>query len=198
MSSQQPAQQPQHDGERTPTQPDWNWDDRSSSEASDAEAEDLRSTFLQVEGEPSPEDRLFTVQFPKPFPPFARPDGQPPAPREPTWRGNPEGQIGELLILSDGSVKLATNDGPVFDIEGAIPHSDLQQIMALDGGARKAYVMGEVNRRFLASLDLDHALADIEGQQSLGIAPSPPSSPSLPSTAKKPTPSKKGKEKKAY
>ncbi|KAK0541121.1 hypothetical protein OC835_000331 [Tilletia horrida] len=77
------------------------------------------------------------------------------------WRGNPEGQIGEITVWRDGSVKLHFGD-VVMDLSAALQHTFLQQIMALDDVAGKAYTLGEVHRKFIATPDIDYALADYE------------------------------------
>ncbi|CAD6952285.1 unnamed protein product [Tilletia controversa] len=77
------------------------------------------------------------------------------------WNGSPEGQIGELTIWRDGSVKLHFGN-IVMNVSAALQHTFLQQVMALDDVSGKAYTLGEVQRKYIATPDIDYSLDDYE------------------------------------
>ncbi|KAL9933755.1 hypothetical protein V8E36_007413 [Tilletia maclaganii] len=230
--------------------------DMSESDHEEEEPDDLAGFFMQVDGGPSPENRLYQFQIPRPFPRFiVDPNYAPPQPtvkaepeaetlpdtmdtsadlaadegaatedakpstssksgliipnrgaassvpaapslkpkrsvsfaadtvggpgsardgdddveikgsklggEENLWRGNPEGQIGEITIWKDGSVKLHMGS-IVMNLSAALQHTFLQHVMALDDVNHKAYTLGELQQKFIATPDIDYTLADYE------------------------------------
>ncbi|KAI0072688.1 hypothetical protein K474DRAFT_1604653 [Panus rudis PR-1116 ss-1] len=102
-------------------------------------------------------------------------DTKPPAPGAPSTTGQAEttktkdgekkkmeGVIGQLEVYASGAVKMRMGNGIVLDVAGATQPSFLQQAVYLDPENKRLCVLGEVNRRFVVSPDLDALLSALE------------------------------------
>ncbi|KDN53354.1 hypothetical protein K437DRAFT_253046 [Tilletiaria anomala UBC 951] len=96
-------------------------------------------------------------------------------------KGPPEGRIGSLNLYRDGRVAFhlgrpaadraaAAADSEnantrdnlvVLDVTGGSPATFLQQLMVLNPNAGTATSLGEIERKFVVTPDLDHVLADL-------------------------------------
>ncbi|KAG6899878.1 hypothetical protein C0993_005848 [Termitomyces sp. T159_Od127] len=138
------------------------------------------------------EERLYLFQFPSPFPTFVSPDtnifvpveggplsdgttskkvafaepvkSEPNAPSTEAKPAEPkvDGVIGRLEVYRSGAVKMRLANGIVLDVTAATQPSFLQQAVHLDEEKKRLVVLGEVNKRFSVSPDVDTLLAAME------------------------------------
>ncbi|KAI0792122.1 RNA polymerase III RPC4-domain-containing protein [Abortiporus biennis] len=128
----------------------------------------------------SPEDGTKKVTFAedtKPPAAAATPTGTP-APtqikKEPSeGQQKTDGVIGQLEVYRSGAVKMRVGNGIVYDIVSATQPSFLQHAVYMDPENKRLCVLGEVNRRFVASPDINALLDAME------IAERPPGPPEL-------------------
>ena len=73
-----------------------------------------------------------------------------------------DGTIGHLEVYRSGAVKIRLANGIVLDVAAATQPSFLQQAVAVDMKEKKLSVLGEVNKRFVVSPDVDGLLAAME------------------------------------
>ncbi|KAH9935927.1 RNA polymerase III RPC4-domain-containing protein [Epithele typhae] len=69
-----------------------------------------------------------------------------------------DGVVGQLEIYESGAVKMRLKNGILMDITAATRPSFLQHAVYLDPTTKRLCVLGEVNRRFVATPDLDTLL----------------------------------------
>ncbi|KIJ65703.1 hypothetical protein HYDPIDRAFT_27694 [Hydnomerulius pinastri MD-312] len=69
-----------------------------------------------------------------------------------------DGIIGQLEVYRNGAVKMRLDNGIVMNISEATQPSFLQQAVHLDMEKKRLHVIGEVNKRFVVSPDLDTLL----------------------------------------
>ncbi|KAF7309667.1 hypothetical protein MIND_00337800 [Mycena indigotica] len=138
------------------------------------------------------EERLYFFQFPSSFPTFFStavsapepnpPDPQPeskgkrvsfaddtkpgadPAPSEtPSEKSSVvDGIIGSLEVYRSGAVKMRLQNGILMDVTAATQPSFLQHAVSLDIPQKKLTILGEVNKRFVASPDIETLLTAME------------------------------------
>ncbi|KAM5533857.1 hypothetical protein V8D89_012520 [Ganoderma adspersum] len=73
-----------------------------------------------------------------------------------------DGVIGQLEIYESGVVKMRMRNGIVMDVTAATQPSFLQHAVRLDSTNKRLCVLGEVNRRFVVTPDLDALLTAME------------------------------------
>ncbi|KAH9846037.1 RNA polymerase III RPC4-domain-containing protein [Lenzites betulinus] len=103
-------------------------------------------------------------------------DTKPPAagaaPTEPSNKADEQpkldGVVGQLEIYESGAVKLRLGNGILLDVTAATQPSFLQHAVYVDTEHKRLCVLGEVNRRFVVTPDLDALLAGLE------VADNPP------------------------
>ncbi|KIM33889.1 hypothetical protein M408DRAFT_87006 [Serendipita vermifera MAFF 305830] len=156
--------------------------DLSESEE-EIELEDLRQHFLVNEDEISMDsNQLYFFQFPDTFPSFAAPrpaeesnrpakadspgkkvsfaeDVREASSEKETEQPSNQGIIGQLEIHRSGAVRMKLANGNTFDVFAATQPSFLQQAVVLNKEENKMSVLGAINRRFVATPDLDALLS---------------------------------------
>ncbi|KAF9778434.1 RNA polymerase III RPC4-domain-containing protein [Thelephora terrestris] len=111
---------------------------------------------------------------------FAIPEGQGSGavtpttkPDEPTAEKIPgppiDGIIGQLELYRSGAVKMRLANGILLDVSAATQPSFLQQAVHIDKQKKKFCVLGEVNRRFIVTPEIDALLADLSAEREQGI-----------------------------
>ncbi|KAF7794473.1 hypothetical protein EIP86_005607 [Pleurotus ostreatoroseus] len=138
------------------------------------------------------QERLYFFQFPHPLPTFlsksegtresivpepsegsaATPkaeDGKPADPTTPQTEGKLaaepakiDGVVGQLEIYRSGAVKMRLGNDILLDVTAATQPSFLQHAVYVDPEHKRICVLGEVNRRFVVSPDIDALLASME------------------------------------
>ncbi|EPQ56451.1 hypothetical protein GLOTRDRAFT_59707 [Gloeophyllum trabeum ATCC 11539] len=78
-----------------------------------------------------------------------------------------DGQIGQLEIYQSGAVKMRLGNGILMDVTAATQPSFLQHAVYLDMDNKRLCVLGEVNKRFVVTPNVDALLDDLA---SIGIA----------------------------
>ncbi|KAL4063114.1 RNA polymerase III RPC4-domain-containing protein [Scleroderma yunnanense] len=78
-----------------------------------------------------------------------------------------DGTIGRLEVYRSGTVKMRLGNDILLDVSGAIQTSFLQQAVHLDMEHKRLHVLGEVNKRFVVSPDLDTLLAAMEAEDTV-------------------------------
>jgi len=73
-----------------------------------------------------------------------------------------DGIIGQLEVHRSGTIKMRLNNGMVMDVTAATQPSFLQHAVYVNPTAKKLHVLGEVNRRFVVSPDVDKLLEEAE------------------------------------
>ncbi|KAI0954065.1 hypothetical protein AcW1_006665 [Taiwanofungus camphoratus] len=73
-----------------------------------------------------------------------------------------DGIIGQLEIYQSGAVKMRLGNGIVMDVTAATQPSFLQQAVYADSTNKRLCVLGEVNRRFIVSPDVEALLTSME------------------------------------
>jgi len=82
----------------------------------------------------------------------------PPDPQSQTIDGN----IGQLELYRSGAVKIRLGNGMLLDVNAASQPSFLQQAVHLDKEEKRLTIIGEVNKQFIVSPDIDTLLAAME------------------------------------
>ncbi|QRV89027.1 DNA-directed RNA polymerase III subunit C4 [Ceratobasidium sp. AG-Ba] len=75
------------------------------------------------------------------------------------------GIIGQLEIYRSGLIKMRLGNGIVMEVTAATQPSFLQHAVCLDDAKNRLVVLGEVNRRFIVSPDVDLLLEDMVIQE---------------------------------
>ncbi|OSD03107.1 hypothetical protein PYCCODRAFT_1366257 [Trametes coccinea BRFM310] len=73
-----------------------------------------------------------------------------------------DGVVGQLEIYESGAVKLRMGNGIVMDVTAATQPSFLQHAVYVDGEHKRLCVLGEVNRRFVVTPDIETLLTSME------------------------------------
>ncbi|KAI9464187.1 RNA polymerase III RPC4-domain-containing protein [Boletus coccyginus] len=73
-----------------------------------------------------------------------------------------DGVIGQFEVYRSGTVKMRLGNGIVLNVSEATRPSFLQQAVHLDVENKKLHVLGEINKRFVVSPDLDALLTSME------------------------------------
>ncbi|KAH0836644.1 RNA polymerase III RPC4-domain-containing protein [Lanmaoa asiatica] len=73
-----------------------------------------------------------------------------------------DGVIGHIEVYRSGTVKMRLGNGIVLNVSEATQPSFLQQAVHLDMENKQLHVLGEVNKRFVVSPDLDALLTSME------------------------------------
>ncbi|KAF8552395.1 hypothetical protein OG21DRAFT_1511500 [Imleria badia] len=73
-----------------------------------------------------------------------------------------DGVIGHVEVYRSGMVKMRLGDGIVLNVSEATRPSFLQQAVHLDVENKKLHVLGQVNKRFVVSPDLDALITSME------------------------------------
>ncbi|KAH9924784.1 RNA polymerase III RPC4-domain-containing protein [Fomitopsis serialis] len=73
-----------------------------------------------------------------------------------------DGIIGQLEVYASGAVKMRLANGILMDVTAATQPSFLQQAVHIDSENKRVHVLGEVNRRFVVSPDVETLLAAME------------------------------------
>ncbi|EIW58634.1 uncharacterized protein TRAVEDRAFT_37496 [Trametes versicolor FP-101664 SS1] len=73
-----------------------------------------------------------------------------------------DGVVGQLEIYESGAVKLRLPNGILMDVTAATQPSFLQHAVYVDSANKRLSVLGEVNRRFVVTPDIDSLLAGME------------------------------------
>ncbi|KAJ6621308.1 RNA polymerase III RPC4-domain-containing protein [Mycena sp. CBHHK59/15] len=73
-----------------------------------------------------------------------------------------DGIIGDLEVYRSGAVKMRLQNGILLDVTAATQPSFLQHAVCLDLSQKRLTVLGEVNKRFVVSPDIDTLLAAME------------------------------------
>ncbi|KIJ20854.1 hypothetical protein PAXINDRAFT_178443 [Paxillus involutus ATCC 200175] len=84
---------------------------------------------------------------------------------EPPKKPKVDGIIGQLEVYRSGTVKMRLDNGIVLNVSEATQPSFLQQAVHLDMDNKKLHVLGEVNKRFVVSPDLDTLLTAMEAAE---------------------------------
>jgi DNA-directed RNA polymerase III subunit RPC4 len=122
-------------------------------------------TTMSVD-EPPSDSRPRKVSFAadvKPPGPSGDPAGASTGPEaEQTKESTIDGVIGQLEVYRSGAVKMRLSNGILMDVTGATQPSFLQQAVHLDLQNKRLHIMGEVNKRFVVSPDIDTLLHAME------------------------------------
>ncbi|GJE90981.1 RNA polymerase III RPC4-domain-containing protein [Phanerochaete sordida] len=97
-------------------------------------------------------------------------DTKPPAPDAPqdqageksTAEEKVDGVVGQLEVYESGAVKMRLANGIVMDVSAATQPSFLQHAVHLDPAEKRLCVLGEINRRFVVSPNIDTLLSAME------------------------------------
>jgi len=135
------------------------------------------------------EERLYFFQFPSPFPTFVPSNTPPPtisgvtasettknqgsnltpdpgSSKPPAAEGGNQrkvdGVIGKLEVYRSGAVKMRLANDIVLDVTAATQPSFLQQAVYLDNNEKRLIVLGEVNKRFTVSPNVESLLSAME------------------------------------
>ncbi|KAJ7050492.1 RNA polymerase III RPC4-domain-containing protein [Mycena amicta] len=137
------------------------------------------------------EEKLYFFQFPTPFPAFTSaipvvPEAEPETPEttgkrvsfadgvkpgpaadsevpaEKSKSSVLDGIIGDLEIYRSGAVKMRLQNGILLDVTAATQPSFLQHAVCLDIPQKRMTILGEVNKRFVVSPDIDTLLTAME------------------------------------
>ncbi|KAJ6474600.1 RNA polymerase III RPC4-domain-containing protein [Mycena vitilis] len=73
-----------------------------------------------------------------------------------------DGLIGTLEVYRSGAVKMRLQNGMLLDVTAATQPSFLQHAVCLDFAEKRLTVLGEVNKRFVVSPDIDTLLTAME------------------------------------
>ncbi|KAI0629296.1 RNA polymerase III RPC4-domain-containing protein [Trametes polyzona] len=73
-----------------------------------------------------------------------------------------DGVVGQLEIYESGAVKLRLGNGILMDVTAATQPSFLQHAVYVDAAQKRLCVLGEVNRRFVVTPDVDTLLSSME------------------------------------
>ncbi|KAI9064046.1 hypothetical protein FKP32DRAFT_1591458 [Trametes sanguinea] len=73
-----------------------------------------------------------------------------------------DGVVGQLEIYESGAVKLRMGNGILMDVTAATQPSFLQHAVYVDGEHKRLCVLGEVNRRFVVTPDIETLLTSME------------------------------------
>ncbi|KAF7370758.1 hypothetical protein MSAN_00709200 [Mycena sanguinolenta] len=73
-----------------------------------------------------------------------------------------DGIIGSLEVYRSGAVKMRLQNGILLDVTAATQPSFLQHAVCLDLAEKRLTILGEVNKRFVASPDMDTLLTAME------------------------------------
>lgn len=76
-----------------------------------------------------------------------------------------DGVIGQLEVHRSGAVKMRLGSGVVLDVIAATQPSFLQHAVHLDVAKKRMCVLGEVNKRYVVSPDVDMLLQDMEKKE---------------------------------
>ncbi|KAF9447710.1 hypothetical protein P691DRAFT_801896 [Macrolepiota fuliginosa MF-IS2] len=92
-------------------------------------------------------------------PDLSRPSTAPP---EPAKEEPVDGVIGQLEVYKSGAVKIRLVNGILLDVNAATQPSFLQQAVRLDINEKRLTVLGEVNKQFVVSPDVESLLEGME------------------------------------
>jgi DNA-directed RNA polymerase III subunit RPC4 len=89
----------------------------------------------------------------------------------------PEGRIGSLVVMKSGRVKMVLGDGIVMNVcpcpfpcikcgadekvSPGVETTFLQQLVHLDNKSKAAVVLGEINKNYVVTPDIDRLLQDL-------------------------------------
>ncbi|KAH8832588.1 RNA polymerase III RPC4-domain-containing protein [Flagelloscypha sp. PMI_526] len=82
-----------------------------------------------------------------------------------------DGIIGQLEIYKSGAVKMRLKNGILLEVNAATQPSFLQQATFLDMENKELVVLGEVNKQFIVSPDVDTLLTAMENAEQKPIKP---------------------------
>nr|GAT42976.1 predicted protein [Mycena chlorophos] len=85
-----------------------------------------------------------------------------PAPEAPTKPPVLDGIIGDLEVYRSGAVKMRLQNGILLDVTAATQPSFLQHAVCLDIPEKRMVILGEVNKRFVVSPDIETLLTAME------------------------------------
>ncbi|KAF9473363.1 hypothetical protein BDN70DRAFT_908885 [Pholiota conissans] len=77
-----------------------------------------------------------------------------------------DGVIGQLEVYRSGAVKIRLANGILLDVAAATQPSFLQQAVVLDTQTKQLNVLGEVNKQFVVSPNVDALLSALEEEDS--------------------------------
>ncbi|EIN05957.1 hypothetical protein PUNSTDRAFT_106087 [Punctularia strigosozonata HHB-11173 SS5] len=133
---------------------------------------------MDVDAEPSPppakdKGKGKAVSFAEDTkPPASTPSTSTKSTPEPSQDKKPEqqrvitdGVIGQLEVHRSGAVKMRLGSGVVLDVIAATQPSFLQHAVHLDVAKKRVCVLGEVNKRYVVSPDVDLLLQDMEKKE---------------------------------
>ncbi|KAF4610620.1 hypothetical protein D9613_006819 [Agrocybe pediades] len=80
-----------------------------------------------------------------------------------------DGVIGQLEVYRSGAVKIRLSNGILLDVNAATQPSFLQQAVYLDRTSKKMSVIGEVNKQFVASPNVDVLLSALEEEEANAV-----------------------------
>ncbi|KXN89398.1 DNA-directed RNA polymerase III subunit rpc4, partial [Leucoagaricus sp. SymC.cos] len=124
---------------------------------------DLVESGEQVQAESSTKKVSFAPDTkPALTPASSRPSTTPP---EPAKEELVDGVIGQLEVYKSGVVKIRLANGILLDVNAATQPSFLQQAVHLDTDNKRLTVLGEVNKQFVVSPDVDSLLETLERQE---------------------------------
>ncbi|KAJ3536397.1 hypothetical protein NM688_g6845 [Phlebia brevispora] len=84
---------------------------------------------------------------------------------EPEAAAQVDGIVGQLEIYRSGAVKMRLGNDIVLDVTAATQPSFLQHAVYVDPDHKRISVLGEVNRRFVVSPDIDSLLTSLEHEE---------------------------------
>ncbi|KAF8202122.1 RNA polymerase III RPC4-domain-containing protein [Pholiota molesta] len=86
-------------------------------------------------------------------------------PSEPEPAQPLDGVIGQLEVYRSGAVKIRLANGILLDVSAATQPSFLQQAVVLDSQTKQLCVLGEVNKQFVVSPNVDALLSALEADE---------------------------------
>ncbi|TFK71613.1 hypothetical protein BDN72DRAFT_764570 [Pluteus cervinus] len=166
-----------------------------SEEESEAIFEDFSANGASPIASSLHKERLYFFQFPDPFPEVLPPTANPPdvavpvdTPKKVAFgtdtmasaqpeaddqneRSIVDGVIGQLEVYRSGAVKMRLSNGILLDVHPATQPSFLQQAVHFDANTKQVKVLGEVNKRFIASPNVDALLLALDQFSSTASIP---------------------------
>jgi len=152
--------------------------------------EDFAFKTTHLTDETAPEDRLYFFRFPSPFPTFSSKANIPPETEQPPTTkqvsfapdvkdsdaagsgsnvpaDSPstrplDGVIGQLEVYRSGAIRMRLPNGMLLDVNTVTQPSFLQQAVYQDTKERDIVVVGEVNKQFVVSPNVDALLETLQ------------------------------------
>ncbi|KAJ3497926.1 hypothetical protein NLJ89_g10286 [Agrocybe chaxingu] len=81
-----------------------------------------------------------------------------------------DGLVGQLEVYRSGAVNIRLANGVLLDVNAATQPSFLQQAVCLDMSQKQLVVLGEVNKQFIVSPNVDALLEALESEETAALS----------------------------